>query len=86
MSGNSIHLCLLALEDRLLPSVFTVTNTNDTGDGSLAQGLLSGASEIFFDIPGPGVHTIHRGNFQTAYQTIVPLRVRVRVIPAALGR
>jgi hypothetical protein len=44
-------------------SVFTVTNTNDSGAGSLRQAILdsNAAPEnniIDFSIPGPGVHTI----------------------------
>lgn len=44
-------------------AVFTVTNTNDSGPGSLAQAItdanhLAGPDRIEFDIPGAGVHTI----------------------------
>lgn len=52
------------LEPRLLLSTtFTVTNTNDSGAGSLRQAILSananpGADLINFNIPGTGVHTI----------------------------
>jgi photosystem II stability/assembly factor-like uncharacterized protein len=51
------------LENRLLPSVFAVINTADTGDGSLRQALLDanahpGPDTIIFDIPGAGPHTI----------------------------
>ena len=42
---------------------FTVTNTDDTGDGSLRKALTdanaaAGLDTIDFDIPGSGVHTI----------------------------
>jgi hypothetical protein len=42
---------------------FTVTNTNDSGTGSLRQAILNantapGADTINFNIPGTGVHTI----------------------------
>jgi len=42
---------------------FTVTNTNDSGSGSLRQAILdananAGADMIDFNIPGAGVHTI----------------------------
>ena len=42
---------------------FTVTNTGDTGDGSLRKALtdanaVAGLDTIEFDIPGSGVHTI----------------------------
>src|SRR5205823_6637474 len=44
------------------PFVFTVTNTNDSGTGSLRQAILDansmGGGTINFTIPGAGVHTI----------------------------
>ena len=44
-------------------ATFTVTNTNDSGAGSLRQAILdanatSGGDSIEFNIPGSGVHTI----------------------------
>src|SRR5215475_398330 len=44
-------------------STFVVTNTNNSGPGSLAQAILDananpGADLITFNIPGSGVHTI----------------------------
>jgi hypothetical protein len=44
-------------------ATFTVTNTNDSGPGSLRQAILDanaapGADTIAFNIPGAGVHTI----------------------------
>jgi hypothetical protein len=47
----------------LAAGTFTVTNTNDTGAGSLRQAILdanaaAGADTIVFAIPGSGVHTI----------------------------
>ena len=44
-------------------ATFTVTNTNDSGAGSLRQAILdanasAGADLIDFNIPGAGVHTI----------------------------
>src|SRR5262245_38569445 len=51
------------LGDRLAPATFTVTNTDDSGPGSLRQAILnanqsSATDRIEFDIPGSGVHTI----------------------------
>src|SRR2546430_8181666 len=44
------------------PLAFTVTNTNDSGTGSLRQAILDansmGGGTINFNIPGTGVHTI----------------------------
>src|SRR5262249_55937217 len=59
-------LQLEALEDRTLPSTFLVTNTNDSGAGSLRQAILDanatpnvgGPDLISFAIPGSGVQTI----------------------------
>ena len=47
----------------LSADTFTVTNTNDSGTGSLRQAILdanthAGADTIAFNIPGAGVHTI----------------------------
>jgi hypothetical protein len=51
-----------ALEDRLTPATFFVTNTGDSGAGSLRQAILdaNGGSggTIKFNIPGTGVQTI----------------------------
>lgn len=57
------RLILDRLEDRSVPSTFTVTNTNDSGLGSLRQAILdanvhSGSDLIKFAIAGTGVHTI----------------------------
>jgi hypothetical protein len=56
-------LLLEPLEDRCLPSTFTVLNTDDSGAGSLRQAILNanaamGASEIAFDIASSGTQTI----------------------------
>jgi Ca2+-binding RTX toxin-like protein len=61
-------LCLECLEQRTLPAtIFTVTNTNDSGANSLRAAITganntgnSGApDEIHFNIPGAGVKTIN---------------------------
>ncbi len=47
-------------------ALFWVTNTNDSGAGSLRQAILDANAStpdnfpdmIFFDIPGDGIHTI----------------------------
>jgi hypothetical protein len=51
----------------LAASTFTVTNTNDSGAGSLRQAILdangnAGVDTIEFNIPGSGVHTITPAN------------------------
>ena len=51
------------LEVRTLLSTYFVTNTNDSGDGSLRQAIIFananiGLDAITFNISGPGVHTI----------------------------
>jgi hypothetical protein len=60
------RLSLENLEDRTLLSVFTVTNTSDSGAGSLRQAITnsnsnptsSGANSIVFSIDQSGVQTI----------------------------
>jgi hypothetical protein len=56
-----------ALETRRVLTTFMVTNTDDSGAGSLRQAILDANTtanvggvpdEIHFDIPGSGVHTI----------------------------
>jgi uncharacterized repeat protein (TIGR01451 family) len=65
------------LEPRVAPATFVVTNTGDSGAGSLRQAILdanvTGASTITFNIPGLGVHTIAPASplpFVTATVTI----------------
>ena len=57
------RLVVETLECRTAPAVFTVTNTADSGVGSLRQAILdanaaAGPDTIAFAIPGPGAHTI----------------------------
>ena len=52
------------LETRTLLAAFTVTNTDDTGPGSLRQAMIDantsvGADSVAFNIPGSGTQTIH---------------------------
>jgi hypothetical protein len=61
--GPTPRLRLESLEDRATPATFTVTNTADSGTGSLRDAITqanntSGADVIDFAIPGAGVHTI----------------------------
>jgi hypothetical protein len=56
-------LLLWVLTAPLAAATFTVTNTDDSGPGSLRQAILdanaaAGADTIVFAIPGAGVHTI----------------------------
>ncbi len=60
------------LEDRQMLSTFTVTNTNDSGTGSLRHAIVSsngtkGPNAIHFNITGTGVQTI---NLLSALPTI----------------
>src|SRR5437667_6717641 len=57
--------CLMALlwPASLFSNTFTVTNTNDSGTGSLRQAILDannnpGLDTIAFNIPSSGIHTI----------------------------
>jgi hypothetical protein len=56
-------VCFLTLSGHASAATFTVTNTDDSGPGSLRQAILDanatpGADLIAFNIPGSGVHTI----------------------------
>jgi len=61
-----IALGLSGIPGSACAELFWVTNTNDSGAGSLRQAILDAnaapnsgfADMIFFDIPGDGVHTI----------------------------
>src|SRR5262249_45367619 len=64
---NTCQLCVEVLEDRSLPSTFTVFDTDDEGAGSLRQAILDananpGADLIAFNIAGSGVHTVAVGS------------------------
>jgi hypothetical protein len=60
-SGTLLAIAILC--GRAGAATFTVTNTNDSGAGSLRQAIIdananAGADTIAFNIPGSGVHTI----------------------------
>ena len=64
----SVSLCALLFGATANAATFTVTNTNDSGGGSLRQAIIDGVAAtvgnvahdtvIAFNIPGAGVHTI----------------------------
>lgn len=61
--GTLISMLGLAIAVRAGATVFIVTTTADSGDGSLRQAILDanalgGADQVHFNIPNPGVHTI----------------------------
>jgi hypothetical protein len=60
---GSVSVVLTLAAARLGATTFTVTNTNDTGAGSLRQAVtdanaVAGPHTIDFNIPGSGVHSI----------------------------
>ncbi len=60
---RTVGLLALVTPLRLAAVTFTVTNTNDSGAGSLRQAILDAnanfaTDDIAFNIPGSGVHTI----------------------------
>ena len=63
MGARSPFAVSMLIAGGLSAATFTVTNTNDSGPGSLRQAILdangnAGTDTIAFDIPGSGVHTI----------------------------
>ncbi len=63
MKKPALLLGALLVSASAAASTFTVTNTNDSGPGSLRQAILDananmGLDTIAFNIPGAGVHTI----------------------------
>jgi putative cofactor-binding repeat protein len=63
LGTTAVFLALLAAADTARAATFTVTNTNDSGPGSLRQAILdanaaAGADTIAFNIPGTGPHSI----------------------------
>jgi hypothetical protein len=58
-----LPVCLAFATGSLIAADFTVTNSNNSGPGSLYQAITDasiapGADRILFNIPGPGVHKI----------------------------
>ena len=63
MRNRRLAILLLTVPSALGATTFTVTNTNDSGAGSLRQAILDanangGLDTIAFNIPGSGVHTV----------------------------
>jgi len=62
---HGFHPTVEALERQLLLSTYTVTNTADSGSGSLAYGIAGVNSSVYdeidFDISGSGTQTINVG-------------------------
>ena len=61
--ASRLALILALCATPVSAAVFTVTNTNDSGAGSLRQAIIdanaaAGLDTIAFNIPGAGVHTI----------------------------
>jgi hypothetical protein len=59
-----VQLSLEALEERLAPATFHVTNIDDSGPGSFRQAILDsnatkGPNSIVFQTPGGGFEAIH---------------------------
>src|SRR5438094_6829098 len=46
---HTLRLRLEGLEDRMVPSAFTVLNTNDSGAGSLRQAVLDANANVGVD-------------------------------------
>ncbi len=74
--AGSLTLCVFA--SLASAATFTVTNTNDSGAGSLRQAILdanasAGLDTIAFNIPGSGVHTIVVGSNLNAIASPVTL-------------
>lgn len=83
VSANRLRLGLTRLEDRTVPTTFTVLNTNDSGPNSLRQAILDANDApdydtIMFD---PGFFSVPR----TILLTSDPLRIRDGVTIAAPG-
>src|SRR5579872_7385013 len=68
------------LEERAVPTVYTVTNTLDLGAGSLRQGILSGDTTIDFNIPTSDPHY----NSSTHVFTISPASALPGIVTSVL--
>ncbi len=72
----SLAIGFVALAGSLSAATFTVTNTNDSGAGSLRQAILdcngnAGLDSIHFNITGSGVHTIQPLSTMTITDPVV---------------
>jgi hypothetical protein len=80
-AGTFARRCSLVvepLEERALPSTFTVLNTNNSGPGSLRQAILDAnasgsASTIAFDIASGGAQTITPATSLPAIGSVITL-------------
>ena len=67
VSGGDGAVALGVLAEPVWAATFTVTNTNDSGPGSLRQAILDananpGTDTVAFNIPGAGPHAIQPGS------------------------
>ena len=75
---HALLVCVLLASTPLAGATFTVTNTADSGAGSLRQAILdangaAGADTIAFNIAGAGVHTIVLGSALPAVTDVVTI-------------
>src|SRR5882724_1124641 len=60
-AARAVALLLGLVSVTASATIYTVTNTNDTGAGSLRQAIVNAnsADSIVFNIPGPGPYSIN---------------------------